>query len=346
MVYREPGIGSPEQIHLGSWVSQKRALITGINGQDGSYLAEFLLARGYEVHGAVRREAIEDSAHRLANIGHLTGQVQLHVGSIDNHLSVYRTVARVRPDECYHLAAASFVSYSFDDEASVLASNFNATHHMLSSLKELAPECRFYFAGSSEMFGNAETSPQNEDTRFNPRSIYGISKLAGYHLTCNYRRQHKLFACAGILYNHESPRRGYEFVTRKITSTVARIDLGLTDRIELGNIDARRDWGYAPEYVAAMHAMLAYDKPDDYVIGTGRVHSVRDFLEAAFSVVGRDYRQYVHTNREYYRPDEAVPLRGDYSKAARVLAWRPSKGLREIAAEMVQADIALLRDRK
>ena len=323
----------------------KVALITGINGQDGSYLAEMLLAKGYEVHGIVRREAIEDAEHRLRNIQNIMGRIKLHIGSIDNHLSVYRIVSQVRPDECYHLAAASFVSYSFDDEASVLSSNFNSTHYLLSSIKELVPECRFYFAGSSEMFGDADISPQNESTRFNPRSIYGISKLAGHHLVRNYRRHHKLFACTGILYNHESPRRGFEFVTRKITSTVAKIHLGVTDKLELGNINARRDWGYSPECTTAMHAMLNYREPDDYVISTGKLHSVSDFLECAFNVVDLDYREYVRINPQYFRPDETVPLRGDFSKAERVLGWRPVKSLSEIASEMVLADIALLEQR-
>lgn len=234
----------------------KRALITGINGQDGSYLAELLLSKSYEVHGIVRREAIEDPAHRLTNINHMLDRLRLHTGSVDNHLSVYRIVSQVRPDECYHLAAASFVNNSFDDETSVLSSNFNSTHYLLSSIKELVPDCRFYFSGSSEMFGEAACAPQDETTRFNPRSIYGISKLAAYHLVCNYRKHHNIFACAGILYNHESPRRGFEFVTRKITFTVAQIHLGLADRLELGNVDARRDWGYSPKYVAchACHA--------------------------------------------------------------------------------------------
>jgi len=324
-------------------MSSRKALITGINGQDGSYLAERLLADGYEVHGVVRREAIEDPAHRLVNIRHMLDRLRLHAGSIDNHLSIYRIVNQVRPDECYHLAASSFVSYSFDDESSVLANNFNSTHYLLSSIKELAPACRFYFAGSSEMFGNADASPQNESTPFNPRSIYGISKLAGHHLVANYRRQHGIFCCTGILYNHESPRRGFAFVTRKITSTAAKIHLGLARQLELGNVDARRDWGYAPEYVGAMRAMLAQDQPDDYVIATGVLHSVREFLDAAFKVVGLDYRDYLRSAPEYFRPDEAVPLRGDASKAARALGWAPKVALSEIANEMVHADIALLK---
>jgi GDPmannose 4,6-dehydratase len=321
----------------------RKALITGINGQDGSYLSELLLAKGYEVHGIVRREAIEDPAHRLANIHHLLESVKLHTASVDNHLSIYRVVNQVRPDECYHLAASSFVSYSFDDESSVLASNFNSTHYLLSSIKELSPACRFYFAGSSEMFGNAETTPQDETTRFNPRSIYGISKLAGYHLVRNYRRQHGMFCCAGILYNHESPRRGFSFVTRKITSTVAKIHLGLANQLELGNIDARRDWGYSPEYVAAMHSMLSQDTPEDYVIATGQTHTVREFLEAAFDCIGKDYRGYVKSASEYFRPDEDVPLCGNASKASKQLGWRPKKVFRQMVSEMVAADIALLQ---
>lgn len=323
-------------------MAQRKALISGINGQDGSYLAELLLDNGYEVHGIVRRDALEDSAHRLSNISHLLDRLKLHSGSVDNHLSVYKIVGNVVPDECYHLAASSFVSYSFDDEASVLSNNFNSTHYLLASVKELSPHCRFYFAGSSEMFGNAEAAPQNEQSRFNPRSIYGISKLAAYHLVRNYRLHHGVFACAGILYNHESPRRGYEFVTRKITSTAAKIHLGLAHSIELGNVDARRDWGYAPEYVDAMHRMLRHDVPDDYVIATGQLHSVREFLQAAFAVVGLDYQQYLRINPEYFRPDESVPLCGDAGKARQVLGWQPHMPLQDIAAEMVRHDLALL----
>lgn len=318
------------------------ALITGINGQDGSYLAELLLSKGYEVHGIVRREAIEDPSHRLINLRETIGRVTLHAGAIDNHLSLYKIINRVRPDECYHLAAASFVSYSLDDELSVLSSNFNSTHFLLASIRELVPECRFYFAGSSEMFGDAEVSPQNEIARFNPRSIYGISKVAGHHLVANYRRHHKLFACTGILYNHESPRRGYEFVTRKITSSVAKIYLKQADTIELGNLEARRDWGYAPEYVEAMWKMLTADVPDDYVIATGELHSVREFLEMAFAVVGLDYRDYLHVSSNYFRPDEQVPLVGDCGKAAARFGWRPRRKLADIVSEMVQADIQQL----
>ncbi len=319
-----------------------RALITGLNGQDGSYLAELLLSKGYEVHGIVRREAIEDPTHRLRNIMHLMDDIKLHVGSVDNHLAVYKIINEVRPQECYHLAASSFVSYSFDDELSVLSNNFNSTHYLLASIKELVPACRFYFSGSSEMFGEADSTPQNESMRFNPRSIYGISKVAGYHLVSNYRRHHGMFACTGILYNHESPRRGYEFVTHKVTSAVAKIHLGMLDHLEIGNIDARRDWGYAPEYVEAMWRMLNHDVPDDYVIASGSTHTVREFLDMAFGIVGLDYRDWVRMNTVYYRPDETIPLMGDSSKAKRVLGWQAQKSLEDIIKEMVVADIRQL----
>lgn len=317
----------------------KKALITGIAGQDGSYLAELLLSKGYEVHGIVRRESLEDP-NRIVNLRGALNQVQLHVGAIDNHLSIYKIVTQVRPDECYHLASSSFVSYNFEDESSLVANNFTATHALLAGLKELAPECRVYFAGSSEMFGDARVSPQSELTPFNPRSVYGISKLAAFHLARNYREHHKLFVAAGILYNHESPRRGFQFVTRKITSTVAKIHLGLANRLELGNIDAMRDWGYSPDYVVAMHAMLQQDSPGDFVIATGQLHSVRDFLDKAFSVVGLDYKGYTHINPSHFRPGEVVPLCGDAYKARRELGWKPTRSFEEIVKEMVFADIA------
>jgi len=320
----------------------KVALITGITGQDGSYLAEFLLEKGYSVHGIVRRESIEDTS-RLKNIRHIMDKLTLHIGSIDNYLSVYKIISKVKPHECYHLAASSFVDYPFDDEVSVMTTNFNSTLFLLASIKELVPECKFYFAGTSEMFGDADVSPQNENTKFNPRSIYGISKVASYYIVANYRRHHNIFACTGIMYNHESPRRAYKFVTRKITSTVAKIYLGLADRLELGNIDAKRDWGYAPDYVEAMWLMLNQDKPDDYVIATGQLHSVREFLEIAFSVVNLRYQDYVRINPIYFRPEPALPLCGDSSKAQRVLGWKPKKKFEDMIEEMVINDIKLLK---
>ncbi len=321
----------------------KRALITGVNGQDGSYLAELLLAKGYEVHGMVRREALEDPVHRLVNIAGVQKNIRIHVGSLDNHHSIHRIVAAVRPEECYHLASSSFVSYSFEDESSIVSNNFTATHSLLSSFKELVPDCRVYFAGSSEMFGDAKSSPQNETTPFNPRSVYGISKLAAFHLARNYRERHRMFVSAGILYNHESPRRGHQFVTRKISSTVAKIKLGRATSLSLGNMDAQRDWGYAPDYVRAMHAMLQRSEPDDFVVATGVTHSVKDFLAAAFAVADLEYERYVSFDPEYFRPSETVPLCGDSAHARRELGWSPTKTFEQVVEEMVLADLQLLK---
>lgn len=279
--------------------------------------------------------------HRLVNIAGVQKDLRLHVGGLDHHLGIYKIVAAVRPDECYHLASSSFVSYSFEDESSIVANNFNATHALLSSLKELVPECRVYFAGSSEMFGDARSSPQNESTPFNPRSVYGISKLAAFHLARNYREHHRMFVSAGILYNHESPRRGHQFVTRKISAAVAKIRLGLAGELALGNLDACRDWGYAPDYVRAMHAMLQKDVPGDYVVATGETHSVRDFVRSAFAVVGLDYEHHVRVDPEYFRPSETVPLCGDASLARRELAWAPTRTFEQIVEEMVRSDLAL-----
>jgi GDPmannose 4,6-dehydratase len=317
---------------------KKRALITGITGQDGSYLAEFLLARGYEVHGMVRRIAIEDPEHRLGRLRGVLDDVTLHAASLESFASIHKVIAETQPDECYHLAAQSFVSYSFDDEFSTLNSNINGTHYLLSALRSLARGCRFYFAGSSEMFGAAEETPQTERTRFYPRSPYGISKVAGYELTRNYREAHKMFAAAGILFNHESPRRGYEFVTRKITSGVALILAGKIGKIKLGNLDAKRDWGHAREYVRAMWMMLQRPSPDDYVIATGETHSVAEFIELAFRIAGLDWRKHVELNPALYRPAEVSILLGDASKAARDLGWTPSVRFAELVEEMVVAD--------
>jgi len=252
-----------------------RALISGITGQDGSYLAEWLLAKGYELHGVVRRVAIEDPEHRLTRLDGIRTHIKLHAASLESYASIHQVVAKVMPDECYHLAAQSFVSYSFDDEFSTLNANINGTHYLLAAAKNIVPRCRFYFAGSSEMFGKADEVPQTEHTRFHPRSTYGISKVAGFDLTRNYREAYGMHASSGILFNHESPRRGFEFVTRKITSGVARIAAGKSKELRLGNLDAKRDWGHAREYVQAMWLMLQQPEPDDYVIATGQTHTVR-----------------------------------------------------------------------
>jgi GDPmannose 4,6-dehydratase len=317
----------------------KKALITGITGQDGSYLAEFLLDKGYEVHGIVRRVAIEHPQARMWRIRHLLDRIQLHSASMESYASLFDIVCTVKPDECYHLAAQSFVSYSFEDEFSTINTNLNGTHYMLSAVKRQAPRCRFYFAASSEMFGHVKETPQKETTPFHPRSPYGISKLAGFELTRNYREAYGLFALSGILFNHESPRRGAEFVTRKITSSAARIKLGLEQEVRLGNLDAKRDWGHSRDYVRAMWLMLQQDEPDDYVVATGESHSVGEFLEAAFRYVNLDYRQYLVIDKGLYRPSEVVTLQGDYSKARKKLNWRPKVTFQDLVDEMVENDL-------
>src|SRR5947208_7157805 len=247
----------------------KKALITGLTGQDGSYLAEHLLSLGYEVHGLVRRVALEEPERRFTRISHLLGRLRLHAASLESYPSVFHVLSRYDFDECYHLAAQSFVAESFADGFSTLHTNINGTHYVLAALRELSTQCKFYFAGSSEMFGRAQEVPQRETTSFHPRSPYGISKVAGFHLSLNYREAYGMFCCNGILFNHEGPRRGFEFVTRKITSGVARIKLGLASELRLGNLEAKRDWGHAVDYVRAMHLMLQQHKPDDYVMGSG-----------------------------------------------------------------------------
>ena len=316
----------------------RKVLITGITGQDGSYLAELLLSKGYEVHGIVRRVAIEDPGHRLGRIAHIANQLHLHAGSLDSFPSLYQILARVQPEECYHLAAQSFVSYSFDDEFSTFSTNINGTHYLLAALKETCRNCRFYFAGSSEMFGRVEEIPQKETTRFHPRSAYGISKVAGFELTRNYREAYGIYGGSGILFNHESPRRGFEFVTRKITSGVARIAAGKANELRLGNLSAKRDWGHAADYVNAMWLMLQQPEPDDYVVATGETHSVLEFVQKAFEIVGLDYQKYVVTDAALYRPAEVELLIGDASKAQSVLGWTPSRSFDTLVREMVESD--------
>ncbi len=314
-------------------------MITGITGQDGSYLAEFLLEKGYEVHGIVRRVAIEDPIHRLGRIKHLEGKIQLHPASLESYPSLYNVVRKVQPDECYHLASQSFVSYSFEDEFSTFNTNINGTHFMLSSIHQLVPECKFYFAGSSEMFGKVHEVPQNEATVFHPRSAYGITKVAGFDLTRNYREAYGLKACSGILYNHESPRRGFEFVTRKISYHVAQIKKGKLKELRIGNLEAKRDWGYAKEYVEAMWMMLQRDNMDDYVIATGETHSVQEFVEEAFRFVGLDSRNFVTQDPTYFRPAEVDILLGDASKAKRELGWSSKTNFCDLVRLMVNTDL-------
>jgi len=324
-------------------MSRKKALITGITGQDGSYLSEYLLERGYEVHGIVRRAAIEDPANRMSRIRHLLGEIHLHSGQIENYASIYQVMTTVRPDECYHLAAQSFVYESFEDAFSTLNVNIFGTLNALTAVRELAPGCRFYFAGTSEMFGKVTESPQNESTPFHPRSPYGISKVAGFHMTRNFREAYGVFAVSGILFNHESPRRGYEFVTRKISSHAVKIKLGLADELVLGNLDARRDWGHSREYVRMMHAMLNQDAPEDFVIATGETHTVREFCELAFAELGLDWEQYVRVDERFMRPSEVELLVGDASKARDKLGWLPETTFHGLVSEMVRADYDRLK---
>jgi len=323
------------------WMARK-ALITGITGQDGSYLADYLLSLGYEVHGLVRRVALEAPETRFKRIAHILDRVTLHPASLESYASIFHVFSSHDFEECYHLAAQSFVAESFADGFSTMNMNINGTHYVLAAVRELRPKCRFYFAGSSEMFGNVNEVPQKETTSFQPRSPYGISKVAGFHLTRNYREAYRLHCVSGILFNHESPRRGFEFVSRKITSTVARIKLGLASELRIGNLEAKRDWGHAKDYVRVMHTMLQQSEPDDFVIATGETHSVRELCEIAFAEVGLDYREYVKVDERYYRPAEVDLLIGDASKAQKILGWKPTYDFRELIKEMVESDLAAM----
>ena len=318
----------------------KVALITGITGQDGSYLAELLLDKGYEVHGIVRRVALEDERHRLWRLREILKDINLHAGSLESYASLFNIILKIKPVEVYHLAAQSYVGYSFEDEFSTLNININGTHYLLSAVKEFADsKIKFYFAGSSEMFGKVKTVPQNEETVFNPRSSYGISKVTGYYLTKNYREAYKLHASNGILFNHESPRRGFEFVTRKISHAVARIKKGSKEKLKLGNINAKRDWGHAKDYVEAMWLMLQKDSPGDYVIGTGEGHSVKEFAEKAFSHVGLNYKDHIIIDQKLMRPAEVDTLLSNYSKAKKNLKWKPKTSFKDLVQAMVETDL-------
>src|SRR6187455_505594 len=316
----------------------KRALITGITGQDGSYLAELLLAHGYEVHAVVRRA----STTNYWRIEHLLDKITLHPGDLLDQLSLIKVLDTVRPRELYNLAAMSFVPASWDQP--MLTGEFNAqgVTRVLEAVRQVDPSIRIYQASSSEMFGKVREIPQTELTPFYPRSPYGVSKVFGHYITVNYRESYDLFACAGILFNHESPRRGLEFVTRKVTDGVARIKLGLADHLSLGNLDACRDWGFAGDYVRAMWMMLQQDKADDYVIATGVSHSVKNLVEAAFGHIGLDWQKHVRTDPSLIRPAEVDHLIGDASKARKNLGWKPSISFEQLVALMVDADLAQL----
>ncbi len=312
----------------------KKAFITGITGQDGSYLAEFLLEKGYHVVGMVRRS----STVNFERINHIQDDIEIVSGDLLDTSSLTNLLRTAKPDEVYNLAAQSFVQTSWGQPVFTGDVTALGVTRLLDAIRIANPDARFYQASSSEMFGKVREVPQTEETPFYPRSPYGVAKVYGHWITVNYRESYNLFACSGMLFNHESPRRGIEFVTRKITSTVARIKLGLTNELRLGNLDAQRDWGYAPDYVRAMWLMLQQDKPDDYVVATGETHTVQEFVQLAFEHVGLDYQQYVVQDERFMRPAEVDLLVGSPAKAKRLLNWEPEVIFKELVQIMVDAD--------
>ena len=320
----------------------KRALITGITGQDGSYLAELLLGKGYQVHGIIRRSSTFNTArvdHIYQDPHNEDARLFLHFGDLTDGSAISRLLPEIRPDEIYNLAAQSHVRTSFDIPVYTGEVTGLGTIRLLEAIRQTGMTPRFYQASSSEVYGNVGTAPQSETTPFQPRSPYGCAKAYAFHVTRNYREAYGFFACNGILFNHESPRRGETFVTRKITRAATRIKLGLQDRLYLGNLDARRDWGYAPEYVEAMWLMLQHDRPDDYVIATGESHSVREFLDEAFGLLELDWKAHVDIDPRYCRPTEVDLLLGDPSRAKEVLGWQPEVRFRDLVRIMVEADL-------
>jgi len=323
----------------------KTALITGITGQDGSYLTELLLSKGYKVHGIIRRVALEDETHRLWRIRKILKDITLHSGSLESYARIFNIILKIKPNEIYHLGAQSYVDYSFEDEFSTFSMNINGTHYMLSAVKELIDsKIKFYFAASSEMFGKVKESSQNENTPFHPRSAYGVSKVTGFHLVKNYREAYKLHASNGILFNHESPRRGFEFVTRKISQGVARIKKGFQKKIRLGNIKSKRDWGHAIDYVNAMWLMLQQENGGDYVIGTGKQHTVEEFAQRAFAHVGLNYKDHVIIDKKFMRPAEVDTLLADYTKAKKILKWEPKITFDDLVIGMVEHDLLHVKE--
>ena len=324
-------------------MAKKTALITGITGQDGSYLAELLLSKNYKVHGLVRRVASENEAHRLWRLRDILKKINLHAASLESYASIVKLVEKLKPTEIYHLGAQSYIDYAFKDEFSTINTNINGTHYLLSAIKEFSPKTKMYFAASSEMFGKALEMPQNEKTPFYPRSTYGISKVAGFDLTRNYREAYNIFCCSGILFNHESPRRGFEFVTRKITHAVAKIKLGLQKDLTLGNINAMRDWGHAKDYVVAMWLMLQQKKPQDYVVSTGKQYSVKQFAKLAFEQVDLDYKKYLKIDKKFNRPADVQTLLGDCKKAKKDLKWKQKYSFKDLVKDMVKKDLKFVK---
>ena len=313
----------------------KLAIITGISGQDGSYLAELLLKKWYKIIGICNPKKKYD----FNNLYKIKKKINFKKIDINNYSKIKSLIKKTKPREFYHLAAQSFINYKFEDEFFKLNPNINGTHYILSAICEFSPKTRFYFAASSELFGNSENYPQNENTKFNPRSAYGVSKIAGYYLTKNYREAYNLYACSGILFNHESPRRNINFISRKISSNLALILKKKIKKISLGNINAQRDWGHAKDYVYAMWKMLQLKKPDDFVIGTGKTHSVKDFLQIAFSSLNLDYKKYIKIDKSFMRPNDKVILKADFRKAKKILKWKPRISFKSLVIEMVDHDL-------
>ncbi len=313
----------------------KIAIITGISGQDGSYLAELLVKKKYKVYGISNPQ----KKNNFKNLKSINRKLFFKKIDINNYSKIKNLIKKIKPTEFYHLAAQSFINYKFEDEFFKLNPNINGTHYILSAIKEFSPKTKFYFAASSELFGNVEKSPQNEKTKFNPRSAYGVSKVAGFYLTKNYREAYNIHACSGILFNHESPRRSVNFVSRKITKNLSLILKGKLKKITLGNINSKRDWGHAKDYVYAMWRMLQINKPDDFVIGTGKTHSVKDFIKIAFKRVNLDYKKFIKIDKKLFRPNDKVILKADFRQAKFKLKWKPKITFESLVNEMVDYDI-------
>ena len=313
----------------------KIAIITGVSGQDGSYLAELLVSKRYKVYGICNPK----KKNNFENLKNIKKKIVIKKININNYSRIKNIIRRLKPTEFYHLAAQSFINYKFEDEFFRLNPNINGTHYILSAIKQFSPKTKFYFAASSELFGNVNKSPQNEDTKFNPRSAYGVSKVAGFYLTKNYREAYKIHACSGILYNHESPRRNESFVSRKITKNLSLILKGKINKIILGNINSKRDWGHAKDYIVAMWKMMQLNRPQDFVIGTGKTHTVRDFLRLAFQHVNLDYKKYIKIDKRLFRPNDKVILKANFSKAKKLLKWKPTITFKSLVKEMVEHDL-------
>ena len=313
----------------------KIAIITGISGQDGSYLAELLAKKNYKIYGILNPK----KKNNFKNLAKVKNKINFKNVDINNFSKIKNLIKKIKPNEFYHLAAQSFINYKFEDEFFKLNPNINGTHYILSAIKEFSPKTRFYFAASSELFGNIKKTPQNEETKFNPRSAYGVSKVAGFYLTKNYREAYNIHACSGILYNHESPRRNLNFVSRKISKNLSLIIKGKIKKIILGDINSKRDWGHAKDYVYAMWKMLQQTKPQDFVIGTGKTHTVKNFLKIAFNHVKLDYKKYIKIDKKLIRPNDKIILRANFKKAKKYLKWQPKISFKSLVQEMVDHDL-------